>query len=55
MSTPHDKKGPTCWVVTDGKVGMEIQCLGLSEALGLMADIKRISICLLYTSDAADE
>src|SRR3546814_5938987 len=25
--------GLACWVVTDGKAGMEIQCLGLAEAL----------------------
>lgn len=32
----------TCWVVTDGKAGMESQCLGLAEALGLDPRIKRI-------------
>ena len=31
-----------CWIVTDGKAGMESQCLGLAEALGLSPDIKRI-------------
>ena len=25
----------SCWVLTDGKPGMENQCLGLAEALGL--------------------
>jgi mitochondrial fission protein ELM1 len=33
-----------CWVVTDGKVGMENQCLGLAEALGLTPDVKRIRV-----------
>jgi hypothetical protein len=36
--------GLTCWVVTDGKAGMEIQCLGLAEALGLDAEVKRVSV-----------
>jgi mitochondrial fission protein ELM1 len=34
----------TCWVVTDGKAGMEIQCLGLAGALGLKPEIKRVSV-----------
>lgn len=32
----------TCWVVTDGKAGMESQCLGLAEALGIAPQIKRL-------------
>lgn len=32
----------TCWVVTDGKPGMENQCLGLAEALGVTPEIKRV-------------
>lgn len=31
-----------CWVLTDGKAGMESQCLGLAEALGLSPEIKRV-------------
>lgn len=34
----------TCWVVTDGKVGMEIQCLGVAEALGFAPVVKRVSV-----------
>jgi mitochondrial fission protein ELM1 len=34
----------TCWVVTDGKAGMENQCLGLAEALNLNPVIKRIKL-----------
>ena len=34
----------TCWVVTDGKAGMESQCLGLAEALGLEPVVKRIAL-----------
>lgn len=36
--------GLTCWVVTDGKAGMEIQCLGLAEAMGLTPLVKRVSV-----------
>ena len=35
---------PICWVVTDGKAGMENQCLGLAEALGLVPVIKRVKL-----------
>ncbi len=38
------KSQVTCWVVTDGKAGMENQCLGLAEALGLQAVVKRIRL-----------
>ncbi|MGE0743788.1 MAG: mitochondrial fission ELM1 family protein [Rhodospirillales bacterium] len=34
---------PVTWVVTDGKAGMESQCLGLAEALGVAPTVKRIS------------
>lgn len=34
----------TCWVVTDGKAGMENQCLGLAEAIGLAPQIKRVKL-----------
>ncbi|WP_449232190.1 mitochondrial fission ELM1 family protein [Azospirillum doebereinerae] len=34
----------TCWVVSDGKPGMESQCIGLAEALGLTPVVKRVSL-----------
>ncbi len=34
----------TCWVVTDGKAGMENQCIGLAEALGLAPIVKRVKL-----------
>lgn len=34
----------TCWIVSDGKVGMENQCLGLAEALDLDPVVKRIMV-----------
>jgi uncharacterized protein len=33
----------TAWVLTDGKAGDEQQCLGVAEALGIKADIRRVS------------
>ena len=33
----------SCWVVTDGKIGMESQCVGLAEALGLAPEVKRLA------------
>lgn len=35
---------PSCWVISDGKAGIEIQCRGLAEALGFEPVIKRIKI-----------
>lgn len=32
----------TCWVLTKGAIGMENQALGIAEALGLAAEIKRL-------------
>jgi uncharacterized protein len=32
------------WVVTDGKPGMENQCLGLAEAVGARTSVKRIKV-----------
>lgn len=34
---------PRSWVLTDGKQGMESQCLGLTETLGLQPEIFRIA------------
>ncbi len=34
----------TCWVVSDGKQGMENQSLGLAEALGLAPVVKRVKL-----------
>ncbi|HYD70546.1 mitochondrial fission ELM1 family protein [Azospirillum sp.] len=34
----------TCWVVSDGKPGMENQCIGLAEALGLTPVVKRVQL-----------
>ncbi len=34
----------SCWVVTDGKPGMENQCVGLAEAMGLEPVVKRVRL-----------
>jgi mitochondrial fission protein ELM1 len=39
---------PTAWVVTDGKAGMENQCLGLAEAMGVVPVVKRIRLRKLW-------
>tara|TARA_A100001037_G_scaffold71133_1_gene63677 strand:- start:427 stop:1407 length:981 start_codon:yes stop_codon:yes gene_type:complete len=35
---------PKCWVLTDGKAGMESQCIALADTLGLKPTLKRVSI-----------
>ena len=32
----------TCWVISDGRIGMENQALGLAEAVGLPITLKRV-------------
>ena len=34
----------SCWVLSDGKAGMENQCVGLAEALGLDPVVKRVRL-----------
>jgi uncharacterized protein len=42
MKVEAKKSDMICWVVTDGSAGMENQCIGLAEALGLNFIVKRI-------------
>jgi mitochondrial fission protein ELM1 len=35
--------GATCWILSDGKAGDEVQCLGVAEALGLAPEIRRVA------------
>lgn len=37
-------KSLQCWIVTEGMAGTENQCLGVAEALGVEADVRRISL-----------
>lgn len=34
----------SCWIVTEGMVGTENQCLGVAAALGVAAEVKRIRL-----------
>jgi uncharacterized protein len=36
----------TCWILTEGHAGMEAQCRGLAEALGLAPTVKRVRVRL---------
>lgn len=42
-ASPPPLDSLTSWVLTDGKPGMENQCLGLAEALGTRNTVKRIA------------
>lgn len=35
--------GETAWIISDGKTGHEVQCLGVAHALGLKAEVKRVT------------
>lgn len=35
--------GTLCWVLTDGKIGDEVQCLGIAEALGLNPERRHVA------------
>jgi mitochondrial fission protein ELM1 len=36
-------EGAACWIISDGKAGHEAQCLGVAEALGVDAVMKRVT------------
>lgn len=42
--TYANNKKPTCWVLSDGRAGIENPCLGLAEALGLNPTVKRVAL-----------
>jgi uncharacterized protein len=37
-----------CWILTDGKIGDEVQCRGLAEALGVIPVIRHVAPRRLY-------
>jgi len=41
--TPRETAGKRGWVITDGKIGMDVQAIGLAEALGLDFEVKRVA------------
>ncbi len=40
---PRSLAGRTAWIISDGKAGHEVQCLGVADALGLAVEIKRVA------------
>lgn len=43
LSSIAEIAGQTAWIISDGKAGHEVQCLGVARALGLDPVIKRVS------------
>lgn len=39
---PHPLAGKSGWLITDGKVGMDVQVKGVADALGLVYEIKHV-------------
>lgn len=37
-------KNISCWIITEGMIGTENQCLGVAEALGIKAEVFKISL-----------
>ncbi|MEM7619174.1 MAG: mitochondrial fission ELM1 family protein [Pseudomonadota bacterium] len=44
LNTPADSKQRTAWLITDGKAGMDMPCLGVAEALGFKPTFKHITL-----------
>lgn len=40
--------GQSCWIITDGKAGMDVQCIGIAEALGVGYEMKRVAPSGIY-------
>ena len=40
--TTQSLEGRRCWVITDGKRGMDVQCLGVGDALGVRVELKHV-------------
>ncbi|MEZ5926766.1 MAG: mitochondrial fission ELM1 family protein [Hyphomicrobiaceae bacterium] len=41
MSKPF--AGQPCWIITDGKAGMDVQCIGIAHALGARYELKHVT------------
>jgi uncharacterized protein len=42
LNNECEKMDRTCWVISDGRRGIEIQCIALAEALGFKPVVKRL-------------
>jgi hypothetical protein len=40
--------GQSCWIITDGKAGMDVQCIGIAEALGVRYEMKPVKPVGIY-------
>ena len=40
---PHGGARPRCWLITDGKAGMDVQARGVADALGVEYEMKRVA------------
>lgn len=43
LPEPLLPKGARCWILTDGKIGDEVQCLGIAEALGVAPQLRHVA------------
>jgi uncharacterized protein len=48
-SNPPLPRATRCWILTDGKIGDEVQCRGIAEALGLKAELRHVAPRGLYS------
>ncbi|MEZ5774989.1 MAG: mitochondrial fission ELM1 family protein [Hyphomicrobiaceae bacterium] len=39
----HPLAGLSAWIITDGKIGMDVQCIGVADALGLDYEMKHVT------------
>lgn len=37
-------KAPSCWIITEGIAGTENQCLGVTDAMGLSPEVRRVAL-----------
>ncbi len=42
-NAPHALADSTCWIITDGKAGMDVQARGVADALGAPYQIKHVA------------
>ena len=40
--------GRSCWIITDGKTGMDVQCIGIAEAMRVRYEMKHVTPKGLY-------
>lgn len=43
VAAPRPLAGRSAWIITDGKMGMDVQAVGLAETLGLVYEMKHVA------------